>query len=143
MKKIYLISLLILTLIFASCTMGNNTDDENHLDVSVEDEELVERSEMISDIIVEEYGIDDATTIIFNEYALVAVKIAYNENITQEHIDNISNKVLNYDDGIEEVLITDDSKTFREIDNIVFELLQGNEYKDFLDEINGIFNSLS
>lgn len=142
MKKKYIILLLVLTLVFVSCTMENN-DDENHLDVSVDDSEIVERSEAISDTIVEEFGIDDATTIIFNEYALVSVKIAYNEDITQDHIDNITNKVLNFDDSVEEVLITDDSKIFREIDDIVFNLLQGNEYKDFLDDINEIFNSLS
>lgn len=142
MKKIYIIFLLLLTLIFVSCTMENNAD-ENHLNVSVDDSEIVERSESISDIIVEEFGIDDATTIIFNEYALVSVKIAYNDDITQNHIDNITSKVLSFDDSIDEVLITDDSKIFREIDNIVFNLLQGKEYKDYLDDINEIFNNLS
>lgn len=141
MKKVCIILLVILTFVFVSCTMENDGED-NHLDVSGDDSALVERSEAISDIIVEEYGIDDATTIIFNEYALVSVKIAYNDDITQEHIDNITNKVLKYDEEIEAVLITDDARTFKEIDNIVFSLLQGDAYKDYLDDINGIFNSL-
>lgn len=142
MKKISLVLFLVLTLIFASCTMENN-GDEDDLDVNIDNSRLIERSEAIADRIVEEYGIDDATTIIFNEYALVAVKIAYNENITQEQIDNLSKKVIEFDEEIVEVLITDESSMFREIDDIVFDLLQGGEYKDYLDEIIEIKNSLS
>lgn len=142
MKKIYIVLLMvILTLVFASCTMENGVKEED-IDVAGDDSHLVERSEAISDIIVEEYGIDDATTIIFNEYALVSVKIAYKEDITQEHIDKITSKVLKFDELIDKVLITDKEKTFREIDDIVFSLLQGDEYRDYLDDINGIFNSL-
>lgn len=141
MKKVYLLSFLLLTLILVSCTMENNVDDYD-LNVSGDNSELVERSESISDIVVEEFGIDDATTIVFNEYAIIAVKIAYNEDISQEHTEKITNKVLNYDRQVEEVLITDDSRTFKDIDNIVFDLLQGSDYKDYLDDINGIFNRL-
>lgn len=141
MKKVYLLSFLLLTLILVSCTMENNVDDYD-LNVSGDNSELVEKSESISDIVVEEFGIDDATTIVFNEYAIIAVKIAYNEDISQEHTEKITNKVLNYDRQVEEVLITDDSRTFKDIDNIVFDLLQGSDYKDYLDDINGIFNRL-
>lgn len=141
MKKVYLLSFLLLTLILVSCTMENNVDDYD-LNVSGDNSELVERSESISDIVVEEFGIDDATTIVFNEYSIIAVKIAYNEDISQEHTEKITNKVLNYDRQVEEVLITDDSRTFKDIDNIVFDLLQGSDYKDYLDDINGIFNRL-
>lgn len=140
-KKFFVIFLAIVTLVFASCTMENSVNEEE-LDVAGDDSHLVERSEAISDIIVEEYGIDDATTIVFNEYALISVKIAYNEDITQEHIDKITSKVLKFDELVDKVLITDKAKTFREIDDIVFSLLQGGEYRDYLDDINGIFNSL-
>lgn len=140
-KNYFLILLVILALLFTSCTMEEDSYDEE-LDVSSDDSNLVERSEAISDIIVEEYGIDDAITIVFNEYALVSVKIAYNEDITQGHIDNITNKVLKFDSLVEKVLVTDDAKIFREIDDIVFGLLQGDAYGDYLDDINGIFNRL-
>lgn len=143
MKKNYIILILILTLLFVSCTMENEDNGEEELNVSVEDSEIVERSEAISDIVVEQFGIDDAVTIIFNENALIAVKIAYDEDITQEHIADITKKAKEYDELIEEVFVTDDSNTFREIDDIVFGLLQGDAYNDFLDDINEINNRLS
>lgn len=141
MKKRFIILLLIVTLVFVSCTMGNNLEEDN-LDVSGNEAELVERSESISDIVVEQFGIDDAVTIIFNEYALIAVKIAYNDDITQQQIAEITNRVKDHDE-VEEVLITDSSKFFREIDDMVVGLLQGHSYNEYLDEINSLKNKMS
>ena len=142
MKKMNIIILLVLTLVLASCTMDNNVEEDD-LDVSGSDAELVEKSESISDIVVEQFGIDDAVTIVFNEYALIAVKIAYNDDITQQQIGEITNIVKDNYDEIEEVLITDNSRIFKEIDDMVFGLLQGNSYNEYLDDINNIKNRLS
>lgn len=143
MKIKYMIILIVLTLFLTSCTndnMDNNTEEDN-LDVSGEYDQLLERSEGISDIVVEIFGIDDAVTIVFNEYALIGVKIAY-DDITQDQVNEISNKVKSYDE-VEQVLITDNSRIFKEIDDIIFGLLQGDPYEDFLDDINGIKIKLS
>lgn len=144
MKIKYMIILIVLTLFLTSCTndnMDNNTEEDN-LDVSGEYDQLLERSEGISDIVVEIFGIDDAVTIVFNEYALIGVKIAYDDDITQDQVNEISNKVKSYDE-VEQVLITDNSRIFKEIDDIIFGLLQGDPYEDFLDDINGIKIKLS
>ena len=143
MKIKYMIILIVLTLFLTSCTndnMDNNTEEDN-LDVSGEYDQLLERSEGISDIVVEIFGIDDAVTIVFNEYALIGVKIAY-DDITQDQVNEISNKLKSYDE-VEQVLITDNSRIFKEIDDIIFGLLQGDPYEDFLDDINGIKIKLS
>lgn len=144
MKKNYLIILMVLALFLTSCANDNNDNiiEEENLGVSGDYDKLLDRSEGISDVVVELFGIDDAVTIVFNEYALIAVKIAYNEDMTQEQATEISNKVKDYDE-VGEVLITDNSRVFKEIDDIIFGLLQGDPYEDFLDDINGIKIKLS
>lgn len=135
---------MVLALFLTSCANDNNDNiiEEENLGVSGDYDKLLDRSEGISDVVVELFGIDDAVTIVFNEYALIAVKIAYNEDMTQEQATEISNKVKDYDE-VGEVLITDNSRVFKEIDDIIFGLLQGDPYEDFLDDINGIKIKLS
>ena len=144
MKHRIMIFIILILLLTTGCkaNIGKNEIGEDYEDntvtAAVEKDAIVERSEIISDTIVELFGIDDATTVIFNNSALVGVKTAYDQELTQDTKEIIESKVLNIDSDISEVLITNKERVFTEIDNIVIELLQGKSYDDLVDNISKI-----
>lgn len=146
-KKIYLIT--VICLILSGCTTNSIIEkpednmEDNIITVISSDGEIIERSETISDIIVDLYGIDDATTIILNHSAIIGLKISYDQKLTADTIDIIESKVKDQDKYITEVLVTDKEKLFAEINNIVNELLQGKSYDSLIDEINKIKNKIN
>lgn len=141
-KKIYLV--LILMLILGGCTPNKlNEESDNLVSVGGEDAEIIERSEYISDIVVELYGIDDATTIILNETALIGLKTSYDQELTEDKVEVIKSMVIEEDPYITEVRITKADKLFSEINNIVNDLLQGKSYDSLVDEINKIKNKIN
>lgn len=146
-KKIYLIT--VICLILSGCTTNSIIEkpednmEDNIITVIGSDSEIIERSETISDIIVDLYGIDDATTIILNHSAIIGLKISYDQKLTADTIDIIESKVKDQDKYITEVLVTDKEKLFAEINNIVNELLQGKSYDSLIDEINKIKNKIN
>lgn len=145
MKKRYIYICLLLLLVLSGCTNEQIVDksEENiAIPVGGEDSEILERSESISDLVVELYGIDDATTIILNDTAIIGLKIAYDQKLTDETIEIIEEKVLSLDENITEVLITDKDKIFSEISDIVYDLLQGNSYDKVVDKIYKIKNKI-
>ena len=132
-----------------ACT-GENIDrqtveDENQnlIEVNVEDKELLNRSEDISDLVVELYGVDDATTIVFNNEAYIGVVMAFDHEFTEELRDTIIHHVKEKDTQIENVSVTTNSKIFKQIDDVVFDLLQGNSYDSQVKEINKIINNIN
>ena len=141
-KKMYLI--LVVIVILSGCT-SNKTNEEldNSITVSGMDGEIIERSEYISDIIVELYGIDDATTIILNDTALIGLKIAYDQELTEETVDVIKSMVIEEDSYINDVRITNKEKLFGEINNVVNDLLQGKTYDSLVNDINKIKNKIN
>jgi hypothetical protein len=111
---------------------------ENIVTVAGESDIILERSEIISDSVVELFGIDDATAIIFNDSVLIGVKTAYNQELSNDIKELIESTVLNIDSEISEVLITSKDKIFNEIDNLILELLQGKSYDDLVDNISKV-----
>lgn len=149
MKKKILVLSLSLCILLVGCTTEDtveesqeNTVQDSSVPVGGGDNEVLERSETLSDIIVETYGIDDATTIILNDTAIIGVRISYDQELTDEIVETIEGKVLAYDNGISEVLISDEGKIFTDIGDIVYGLLQGKSYDSLVNEINNIRNRI-
>lgn len=146
MKRRFVYVILVLLIILSSCTSEKTIEESKEKNIAItvggSDSEILERSENISDIIVELYGIDDATTVILNNTAIIGLKIAYDQKLTDETIEIIKEKVVSYDDSLTEVLITDKEKVFSEISDIVYDLLQGKSYDSLVDEINSIQNKI-
>lgn len=144
-QKLFISLILILTLI-SGCTSFNNGDEigseveQKVMEVAVSNDDILERSELLSDVIVELFGIDDATTLIFNNSALVGIKVAYDQELTDDTKEIIENKIMNTDPNIEEVLISNKARMFNDIEHIVLELLQGKSYDSLVDNISKIKN---
>ena len=94
MKKKILVLSLSLCILLVGCTTEDtveesqeNTVQDSSVPVGGGDNEVLERSETLSDIIVETYGIDDATTIILNDTAIIGVRISYDQELTDEIVE--------------------------------------------------------
>lgn len=144
MKHKLLYLLLLVMIILNGCTQEPNEVVEEPIAITVgaADREIIERSESISDIIVDLYGIDDATTIILNDDAIIGVKIAYDEKLSDDYRAKIEEAVKNYDNGIAKIVITDKSKLFDEINDVITDVLQGKPYENYINAINNIKNRI-
>jgi YhcN/YlaJ family sporulation lipoprotein len=148
MKKRLICFSIVLLILLSACTTNNQFDQSVEeeqmavIPVGGTDNEILERSENISDVVVELFGIDDATTIILNDTAIVGVKMAYDQQLTDETKLVIEDKVLSFDKNITNVLITDKDKIFSEISDIIFNLLQGKSYDNYVNQISKIMNKI-
>ena len=147
MRKKILITLILLVAISLSACINSSNDDlslneENRdlIEVNVVDKELLNRSEEISDLVVELYGIDDVTTIVFNNHAYVALIMAFDNEFTEDLHNTVISLIKEKFTSIENVSVSDNSRVFKEIDNVVFNLLQGKSYDSQVKEINKIIN---
>lgn len=146
-KNIILLSLVVL-LILGGCQnpQKNITEGElpqdNVIEVGGEDKEIINRSEDISDNVVDLFGIDDAVTIVFNDTAVVGVKLAYDKKIDEDIKNIVRDTVKVKDELIKEVKITDNKKLFSQINNIIEELLNGKSYDNYIVEINNIIEKI-
>ena len=142
MKRILMVVLLISILSLMACSNSYNMDTvdgkKDLVEVNIQDRELLTRSEDISDLVVELYGIDDATTIVFNQEAYIAIKMGYGQQSTEYLKDTIIHQVKEKDPLIEEDYISTDPKIFKEIDDVIFNLLQGQSYDRQVKKINKI-----
>lgn len=144
-KIVYLFVLVLLIVLLFGCIQTDLTDEignEELVNVTAIDGEIVERSEKISDLVVELYGIDDATTIIIDDTAIIGVKIAYNQKITEDLSALIKKTVLDEESDIKKVLVTDKDSIFSEINSIVTELLQGKTYDSMVNDIKKTMNKV-
>lgn len=149
MKKSILIITIILSItIQMGCTnrdearLEGKADDVNLVEVSGEDKEIINRSENIADSVVELFGIDDATAIIFNENAIIGIILSYDQELSQDTLDTIVSLVKKNEPSIENMYITSDAKLFKQIDNIVVEILQGKSYDKYVPNINKIMDKV-
>ncbi|OLS02024.1 YhcN/YlaJ family sporulation lipoprotein [Tissierella creatinophila] len=144
MKKNILLLLIVSLVLQIGCVdekKGISKNGKNSsLQVEGVDSEILERSEKISDIVVELFGIDGATTLIFNDTAIVSVIISYDQKLNDDTRETIVNVVKENDNLIKNVKIAEDEKTFNEIENIIGELLNGKPYDDYVLEINKILD---
>jgi len=145
MKKIIVIVLLFSTFM-TGCRSNNNYVENKEKDISIstisDSKDIVERSEKLSDIIVEQYGIDDVTTIILNDTAIIGVRLAYDQKIDDIIKEKVQNIVLNSDSLITIVKVSDNKEIYESINDIVLRVLQGQEYEILLNDINDINNKI-
>jgi hypothetical protein len=145
--KIFLIGLIIGSIIVGcrvseDITKENKVDDEITIDVDGKDYDLINRSENISNVVVDLYGIDNATSIIFNDMVIIAVEMAQDTAFTDDVKEMIINTVLENDSTIRQVIITNDKKTFDQIEVIIQGLMNGKSYDIYVNEINRMIEKL-
>lgn len=120
-----------------------DTDEEEiSMAVGAKDYDILNRSENISNLVVELYGIDNASSIIFNDIVVIAVEIGVDNSLTDDVKEMIITTVLANDTAIRQVLITDNKKTFDQIEDIIEDLMKGNPYDDYVKDINRIIEKL-
>src|SRR5699024_9139149 len=103
--------------------------------------EVLDRSEDISDLVVDLIGIENATSIVFQDSALIVVTF-YEENdtgLTKDLSESIERLVLENDDNINKVLISEDENVFDEIEEIIQGLMRGEDIKSYTSQLNKIF----
>lgn len=143
MKKILFVALALIMIFQIGCK-GNQKEDMTQIEepedisteVAAEDKIIIERSEDLSDYVVELFGVDDAATIIFNDTALVCVIMAYDAEFTQETKELISELILDKDAAIKEVLVSNDEKTFFQVVEVISSLMNGSPYDKHVGEIS-------
>lgn len=151
MKKSILLITIILSLVFQlGCKASENNNlveleetKDLSIEVSIEDKIILDRSEDLSDYVVELFGIDDAATIIFNDTALIGVVAAYDREVNEDIKESIENIVMEKDKEIKNVIITDDEKTFNQIVNIINELMNGSSYDNYVNEISKTIDKIN
>lgn len=150
--------LLILSFIISGCSLGQNKiQDDNIIDdnisqgeifqdislnVSGKDYDLLIRSEGISDAVVNLFGIDNATSIIFNDKVAVGLEMAEGHEFTEDVKNSIVNTVKEKDNSISEVLVSDNKKIFNEIESVIEALLNGKSYDEQVNKISNIIESI-
>lgn len=156
-KKKFLI-LILIGIILTGCSLGGNVTEKDNsteeeivqeekqeeisLDVSSKDYDLLIRSEGISDAVVNLYGIDNATSIIFNDVVAVAVEMAEDNTFSEEMKQTIIAAVKENDSSIREVFVTDSKDIFDEIEEVVSALLNGQSYDSQVEKINSIIEKV-
>lgn len=150
MKKIILIIITLLLLLQIGCTEDLEQDmveieepEYISIEVSSEDKNIIERSEDLSDYIVELFGIDDVATIIFNDTALVGIVTSYDNELTDDLKTLINDLVIEKDNGIKKVSISDDEKIFREIVSIVNDLMNGKPYDNYVGSVSKMIGKVN
>lgn len=151
-KNIKLIKYISLVLIIVIIAMGckvneeiteeGKSEDELSMNVGAKDYDILNRSENLSDVVVDLYGIDNATSIIFNDLVIIGVEMARDARLTDDVKEMIISTVLENDTMIRQVLITDNKKTFDQIESIIGSLMNGKPYDEQVNEINRIIEKL-
>lgn len=119
-----------------------STEEEISMSVGGKDYDILVRSENISNIVVDLYGIDNATSIIFNDVVVVAVEMAQDTTFNDDIKEMIINTVLENDATIRQVLITENKRVFDQIENIIKSLMNGKAYDEHIKEINRIIEKM-
>ena len=151
-RNIYMLKFLLLILIISSIVIGcridgditkeKNNEEEISLNVEGKDYDILNRSEDISNIVVDIYGIDNATSIIFNDMVVIAVEMARDSKLTDDVEEMIIEVVLENDTAVRQVFITDSKKNFEQIEKIIEGLMDGQSYDSYVKEINRMIEKL-
>lgn len=143
MKKIIILLLVLILQSACSINRDNEKDivkqgelEDSILEVSVEDKIIIERSEILSDYIVELFGVDDAGTIILNDTALVSLVMSRDSELTEDTKELIKNIIIKEDKEINNVVISEDEKVFNDIIDIMLDLIQGSSYDSQVKRIS-------
>ena len=144
----YVLLVTIIMIIVIGCKINEEiseegkSEDEISINVEGKDYDTLIRSENLSDVVVDLYGIDNATSIIFNDLVVIGVEMARDAILTDDVKEMIISTVLENDTMIRQVLITDNKKIFDQIEGIIIALMNGKPYDDQVKEINRIIEKL-
>ena len=144
----YVLLVIIIMIIVIGCKINEEiseegkSEDEISINVGGKDYDTLIRSENLSDVVVDLYGIDNATSIIFNDLVVIGVEMARDAILTDDVKEMIISTVLENDTMIRQVLITDNKKIFDQIESIIIALMNGKPYDDQVKEINRIIEKL-
>lgn len=149
--KVIVSTFLVVFLVFIMCSCKKNevkVEEENNENVSTnvvasKTNEFVEIAENIADNVVDLIGIEDATAIIYDDDIVVAVEMSDKNTLTIGMKGMIKDIVMNNDNTINNVFITDDAKIFEKVDNIEQNLIKGEDIKNYREEINKIKKRIS
>lgn len=145
-RKLYLL-ILSTCILVTGCMIGREKEEDLNysetIDVGLVDQEILNTSEKIADSVVELYGIDNSTAIVFNEDVLVGVILGASQDMTEDMRESIRDTIKDNNPSIKNVYISLDEKIFREIDNIIIDLLNGESYESYLDKISQIFGKIN
>ena len=147
-KKLIIFIMLILMVLntVTGCKFDNSIGKEEKEDTSLlvggKDYDLLIRSENISNLVVDLYVIDNASSIIFNDIVVIAVEMGVDNTFTDDVKEMIIETVLANDNMIRQVLITNDKKAFEQIEKILEGLMNGKPYDDYVKEINRLIEKL-
>ncbi|WP_416197815.1 MAG: Sporulation lipoprotein, YhcN/YlaJ family [Sporanaerobacter sp.] len=149
--KVIVSTFLVVFLVFIMCSCKKNevkVEEENNENVSTnvvasKTNEFVEIAENIADNVVDLIGIEDATAIIYDDDIVVAVEMSDENTLTIGMKGMIKDIVMNNDNTINNVFITDDAKIFEKVDNIEQNLIKGEDIKNYREEINKIKKRIS
>lgn len=149
--KVIVSTFLAVFLVFIMCSCQKNevkVEEEDNEDVSTnvaasKTNELVEMAENIADNVVDLIGVEDATAIIYGEDIVVAVEMSDKNTLTIGMKGMIKDVVMNNDNMINNVFITDDAKIFEKVDTIEQNLIKGEDIKNYREEINKIKKRIS
>lgn len=148
-KILLLIFVTIITFLLCSCKYDKVEDYENKsVNIEKRDEETVEilrRSEDIADLVVDLIGIENATSIIFQDAVLVGIKF-FEENeagLTEDLKKSIEKLILENDEAINKVSISDDEKIFNEIEEIIQGLLREEHIKNYTEQLNKLIQRIN
>jgi YhcN/YlaJ family sporulation lipoprotein len=148
-KKIALILIGVLLIVQVGCRANKNEDplegrdiNDSTVEVGAPDKAIIDRSESVSDLVVELFGVDNATCIIFNDIAVVGIKMAYDAELTDAMKETIINLVVENDSMIRQVVITENEKIFEQVENIIGGLMKGKPYDGYVTEITRIIEKI-
>ncbi|SHH62647.1 YhcN/YlaJ family sporulation lipoprotein [Sporanaerobacter acetigenes] len=149
--KVIVSTFLAVFLVFIMCSCQKNevkVEEEDNEDVSTnvaasKTNEFVEMAENIADNVVDLIGVEDATAIIYGEDIVVAVEMSDKNTLTIGMKGMIKDVVMNNDNMINNVFITDDAKIFEKVDTIEQNLIKGEDIKNYREEINKIKKRIS
>lgn len=150
MKKCLLLIMILVLLLQIGCKADIDKKiveqedlDSISVEVAAEDKVIIDRSENLSDYVVELFGIDDAATIIFNDTALISVVMAYDKELTEETKQLINDIVLEKDMEIKQVLVSNDEKTFFQVIEIIGKLMNGSPYDNHVGEVSKMIDKIN
>lgn len=149
--KVIVSTFLAVFLVFIMCSCQKNevkVEEEDNEDVSTnvaasKTNEFVEMAENIADNVVDLIGVEDATAIIYGEDIVVVVEMSDKNTLTIGMKGMIKDVVMNNDNMINNVFITDDAKIFEKVDTIEQNLIKGEDIKNYREEINKIKKRIS
>lgn len=104
---------------------------------------LIQKNERIADSLVDIPGIDNASVLVTDGTAVVAILLDEGNEFNSDIANQIESTVKRNDDDIETIVMTTDEDTFYRVDDIEQEFMRGDSMDDYIKKVNNIIKSIS